>query len=372
MTTAKFDVGETLTGGATPTLTDLHRELRRYWHPVALSRDVKDAPVSAKLLDVPLVLFRPERGAIACMEDVCLHRGTPLSLGFVNDSGCIVCPYHGWTYDTAGQCVAVPSLPPGRSIPRRARAITYQVQERYGLVWVLLEGPARLDLPEVPQFGASGWRPTLCGPWPAKAHASRVLENFLDVAHPQWVHPGLLDDRDDGVVDPYRCEIIDGVLTSSYQITEPYPDWKRALYQIDDALLVDGRVPVSYTSRVPRPFTVVGHKEAPSGDQVLFFNVCPVSETESLAFLYMIRSIRTDEPDDEFREFQELLWGQDTRIVQSQQPTAVPLSLREEMHVSPADVVNVGYRRLLIALAEGRPLPGMSIRLDHSVLETDA
>jgi hypothetical protein len=115
----------------------------------------------------------------------------------------------------------------------------------------------------------------------------------------------------------------------------------------------------------------VGTKEAPSGDQVLFFNVCPVSESESIAYLYMIRSIRLDEPDDEFREFQELLWGQDSRILTSQQPQAVPLDLKDEMHVSPADVVNVGYRRLLIAHAKGVPAASLQGRLDHNVLETD-
>jgi phenylpropionate dioxygenase-like ring-hydroxylating dioxygenase large terminal subunit len=361
---------ETSAARSAPSVVDLHRELRRHWHPVALSRDVRETPVATTLLDVPLVLFRPQRDAIACLEDVCLHRGTRLSLGWMRDDGCLVCPYHGWTYDREGRCVAVPSLPPGRSIPRRAVAIGYQVQERYGLVWVLLESPELAPLVDVPQFGASGWRPTLCGPWEVESHASRVVENFLDVAHPQWVHPGLLDDRSDGVVDPYRCEFVDGVLTSSYDLTEPYPEWKRELYQIDPSVLVDGRIPVTYTSRVPRPFTVVGYKEAPSGDQVLFFIVRPTSESTSVAYLYMIRSIRLEEPDDEFREFQELLWAQDTRIVRSQRPVAVPLSLREEMHVSPADVVNVGYRRMLIALARGERADLVG-RLEHDVLETD-
>ena len=198
------------------TLEELNAELRHFWHPVAVSRDVRDKPVAVRLLDVQLVLYRPARARVACLEDVCLHRGTKLSLGWVREDGGLVCGYHGWTYDEDGVCVAVPSLPPGRSIPRRAKAISYRVQERYGLVWVLLEGPAREDIVAVPEWSAEGWRPTLCGPWPVESHATRVVENFLDVAHPQWVHPGLLDDRDDGVVDPYSCEFVDGVLTSTY------------------------------------------------------------------------------------------------------------------------------------------------------------
>ncbi len=358
-------------GQPQPTLDDLNRELRRSWHPVALTKDVRDKPVAAKLLDVPLVLYRPSRERIACLQDLCLHRGTPLSLGWVADDGCLVCAYHGWTYEADGRCVRVPSLPEGRSIPARAKAVSYDVEERYGLVWVLLERPARQPILSVPQWSAVGWRPTLCGPWPVPAHASRIVENFLDVAHPAWVHPGLLDDRSGGVVNPYRCEFIDGVLTSSYNLEEPYPEWKREMYAVDPSLLNDGYVKVAYTSRVPAPFSVIGYKEAPSGDQVLFFNVCPVSDHESIAYLYMIRSVRLDEPDDEFREFQELLWDQDTRIVRSQRPEAVPLSLRAEMHVSPADVVNVGYRRMLIALARGESTESLTGRLDHDVLETD-
>ena len=54
--------------------------LRHYWHPVAQAIAVLDRPVPVTLLGTRLVLARLD-GRIACFRDLCIHRGTPLSLG---------------------------------------------------------------------------------------------------------------------------------------------------------------------------------------------------------------------------------------------------------------------------------------------------
>ena len=84
--------------------------LRHYWHPVARSEEVRDKPLPAKLLDQPLVLWRTH-GRINAFYDLCVHRGTPLSLGWL-DNGELVCAYHGWRYAANGSCTRIPSLPP--------------------------------------------------------------------------------------------------------------------------------------------------------------------------------------------------------------------------------------------------------------------
>src|SRR5688500_1183848 len=98
--------------------------LRHYWHPVALAAAVGDQPVATTLLDEQLVLFRTSEGVSAC-RDLCIHRGTPLSLGWVEDDG-IVCAYHGWRYAADGRCVRIPSLPATRPIPAKARVTAYR------------------------------------------------------------------------------------------------------------------------------------------------------------------------------------------------------------------------------------------------------
>src|SRR5262245_57565537 len=119
--------------------TGLWPALRQYWHAVAASEEVQAAPVPVTLLGERLVLVRLA-GRLACFRDLCIQRGTPLSLGWV-DGGELVCAYHGWRYDDTGACTRIPSIDPSREIPKRARVTAYAVEERYGLAWVCLESP---------------------------------------------------------------------------------------------------------------------------------------------------------------------------------------------------------------------------------------
>jgi len=75
------------------------------------------------MLGEPIVAFRDEQG-VAAFKDLCIHRGTALSLGYITD-GHLTWLYHGWEYDRSGACVHIPSLPEGSSIPgRHARSST--------------------------------------------------------------------------------------------------------------------------------------------------------------------------------------------------------------------------------------------------------
>src|SRR5690606_21797850 len=93
------------------------------------------------LLGERLVLWRGAGGTLTVAADRCPHRESPLSPGEVED-GCLVCPYHGWTFEAGGRCVRVPSSDPGSPVPPRAHLSSVHVAERYGLVWVCLGEPA--------------------------------------------------------------------------------------------------------------------------------------------------------------------------------------------------------------------------------------
>jgi len=96
--------------------------LRACWHPVAYAARVTRAPHATTLLGEPLVLWRDAQGAPHAFRDVCVHRGTALSLGRV-DGDEIVCAYHGWRYRGDGACTAIPQLAEPSRVPARARAL---------------------------------------------------------------------------------------------------------------------------------------------------------------------------------------------------------------------------------------------------------
>ncbi|RVC56037.1 Rieske (2Fe-2S) protein, partial [Mesorhizobium sp. M00.F.Ca.ET.038.03.1.1] len=81
------------------------------WHPVALSASIEPGSSAGTHIDgKEFVVWRDNRGAPHVWEDRCPHRGMKLSFGFVRGDH-IACLYHGWQYDTAGQCRYIPARP---------------------------------------------------------------------------------------------------------------------------------------------------------------------------------------------------------------------------------------------------------------------
>ena len=70
-------------------------QLRNRWYVAGLSEEVTDKPVASRMLDEALVLFRtPSTGKTSILEDRCVHRQAPLSVGeIVGDN--LQGGYHG-------------------------------------------------------------------------------------------------------------------------------------------------------------------------------------------------------------------------------------------------------------------------------------
>ena len=57
-----------------------------------------------QIMGESFTLYRGASGSPYVVDFRCAHRGTQLSVGWVEDD-CIRCFYHGWKYDGTGQCV---------------------------------------------------------------------------------------------------------------------------------------------------------------------------------------------------------------------------------------------------------------------------
>lgn len=139
------------------TLTEVGRStpmgelMRRYWHPVAVSSDANATPKEVRLLGEDLVLFRDKAGRPGLVYARCVHRGTTLYNGKVEERG-IRCCYHGWLFDIEGNCLEQPCEPDGGRNRERTRQPWYPVQERYGLIFAYMGPPAKK--PMLPRYEA--------------------------------------------------------------------------------------------------------------------------------------------------------------------------------------------------------------------------
>jgi len=167
-------------------------EVKDFWYVVAESRQLKPKQVIfRKLLGEWLAIFRDEGGNPAALQDRCKHRAAQLSKGYIRD-GCVVCPYHGWTYDRRGEVVAVPSE--GENFKRSAtrRTTAYSVLERDDYVYVRMnDGDTAQEEPfRMRHYGEKGWH-TIRLINRFRNTVTNCVENFIDIPHTIFVHPGI-------------------------------------------------------------------------------------------------------------------------------------------------------------------------------------
>lgn len=305
---------------------------RDFWHPVVLAEEVTTSPVAVTLLDERIVVARlGDRPAV--FRDLCIHRGTPLSLGWV-DGEEIVCAYHGWAYGRDGVCTRIPSLGPDRSIPSRARVDAFPAVERYGLIWTCL-GTPRADIPEFPEFDVPEWNQVrfFIGPLEWACGAGRAVENFVDQSHFPWVHEGILGDRDH----------------SEFHAVTIERDGNDLSYRWIDRSEIAGERP-ERIGRISRPFTVhlLQQSEGGGPGTLLFYTATPNTATSNTNYLWVLENrAMTDEQLAKRVETGDLIMRQDQRIVEEQRPEELPFDLSEELHVKGPDAIAIEYRRFM-------------------------
>jgi 5,5'-dehydrodivanillate O-demethylase len=161
---------------------------RRYWWPIGVITELTaDAPTRhARILGEDLVLWKDKSGNVGLIQDHCAHRGASLLYGRVEERG-ISCAYHGWLYDTAGNCLECPAEPEGSKFHLTVKARAYPVREHLGLYWAYL-GPA--PAPLLPNCGlAPGWGVVAVEVEPGmRCNWLQIVENSADGLHFPILH----------------------------------------------------------------------------------------------------------------------------------------------------------------------------------------
>jgi phenylpropionate dioxygenase-like ring-hydroxylating dioxygenase large terminal subunit len=316
---------------------------------VMYSADLGDRPQGVTLLDKRLVVVRLG-GEVRVFDDLCVHRGTALSLGWVEGEE-LRCAYHGWTYGADGVCTSIPARF-GSSIPRRARLHGYRVTERYGLIWVSLVDDPVFPIPEFPEFDDPQFRVAAVPPYDWEASATRRTENFVDFAHFAWVHDGVLASRDHPEVPDHDVYREGGELRFGISVEEPAGTSKTETLGVDAA---DAQVVGVRTYRLFMPFTIWLHQTLANDHRFVLFMACsPIGRKRCRSFTFNARTFALDEPDERFVKFQEEIAEADRVISESQRPEELPVDMSAELHIRGVDKVSIEYRRWLVELSQTR------------------
>jgi phenylpropionate dioxygenase-like ring-hydroxylating dioxygenase large terminal subunit len=304
------------------------------WHPVARADALAPGTTLAvRLLGEDLVLWHDGTRPHA-WRDLCVHRGAQLSRGTVQD-GCLACPYHGWVYDATGACVRIPAHPE-QTPPAKARATTYALRERYGLLWACL-GTAAHDIPPFPEWDQGGFATAVCGPYTQiRAHGPRLIENFLDAAHFPFVHAGVLGDPQRPQLGEYSTQITEeGIVSDPIRVYQPDPYGDRA-----------GEV--TYTYHVFRPLTAHFTKHMAGATNGMVLTITPHDALDCSAYFLVATTALADSAAFEAAYAPRIaaIFEQDRAIVEGQRPELLPLDLQAELHLR-SDRLAIAYRSWL-------------------------
>jgi phenylpropionate dioxygenase-like ring-hydroxylating dioxygenase large terminal subunit len=122
-----------------------------------------------------------------------LHRNARLSHGRV-EKGLLVCPYHGWRYGSEGKLKSVPSEGP-QFVPGKSQCLPqFAALEKDGYVYVRLGQENEFALSKapfgIPHYKQRGYQHIRLK-HTFKADVSNCAENFIDIPHTTYVHPGV-------------------------------------------------------------------------------------------------------------------------------------------------------------------------------------
>lgn len=152
------------------------------------------------VVDRQLLISRDDAGQSHVFLNYCTHRGATISTG----QGCSkrhTCPYHGWSFDSAGALVGIPGAEGFDQLDRStAGLVELPSKEAHGFVWSCLDGTTEVDLDaHLGPFGAELDR------WDYDKFVSKavmdleidsnwkgVVEAFSETYHFPYVHQGTI------------------------------------------------------------------------------------------------------------------------------------------------------------------------------------
>lgn len=330
--------------------------LKEYWYVACTANELRRSRVRAsKILGLGIAVFRKRDGSVCALLDQCVHRGTALSAGrFVDD--CLVCPYHGWRYNSEGQVVHIPTQD-GPELPENPHAYrqrAFPTREVCGLIWVYLgeRDPASVEIFDMPFWQTPGWVNYYMVSQFA-GNVSALAQNFMDVPHTVYVHNKIFRDS------PARL-MRSTVETKPASVEVEYHEGDDSIGMMP-WLTNPQRVPLTHTDKFFAPnVTRCDYHWGDTSGFVITSQITPIDDVSSR--VYTLISYRFPLPywlAKVIRPFIHLytraVLAQDIRIMRINRRGLDNAPEPQQRNVV-ADTVHVGIDRLISACQRNEPL----------------
>ena len=219
----------------------------QHWYPLLPVEDIDpQKPTTATLLGIPLVIWKPEDSlTYQIFLDRCPHRLAPLSEGRIDNSGNLMCSYHGWQFDLNGKCRSIPQAEDPELIAKQSEnfgATVYPTRQKNDLLWVWMDADspdlaAQTALPLSDKIDASKgyvWSSMvrdLAYDW------QTLVENVADPSHVPFAHHGIQGNRDRAMPIPLNIvrstmDVIEAQVDKPFETTITFEPPCRLEYDI--------------------------------------------------------------------------------------------------------------------------------------------
>ncbi len=159
------------------------------WYFVTSRKNLLEKKLIRKIwMGEEIIVWCNDAGDVCVADAFCPHLGAdlgPESGGRVQN-GRLVCPFHGFEFETGGSCVSTPFAPP----PKTAKLKLYDMWEMNGMIfawWGINGRPPQWNLPEH-QETRGDWTDLAFETMRFPGHPQETTENSVDLAHLRYVH----------------------------------------------------------------------------------------------------------------------------------------------------------------------------------------
>jgi len=177
---------------------------RRFWQPVMISEELPApdcTPVAIRILGEDLVAFRDTSGKPGVMSAYCPHRHAHLFWGR-NEKDGLRCTYHGWKFDTAGNCVDMPNEPVETNFRDKIKIRAYPTRESGGCIWAYM-GPKEhmpADIPHL-EWALLPSENVLVTKRLQSNNWAQAVEGGIDSSHISYLHNNSINKPTPSTVD---------------------------------------------------------------------------------------------------------------------------------------------------------------------------